>query len=395
MGLSKRGNGRSMPMTTSDGASSTAVDVVGVVLAGGIGSRLYPASREHRPKQFLSLFGDQSFLTRTVDRLRGITDTILILTRDTFVETVTNQVSDVTVITEPVRRDTGPAALYATHYVEKTYENDPVVLLTPSDHVVGAGFETAVRRMSAVAARTDRLVTLGITPTRPETGYGYIEPVETGNSVDNINENAASWQPIQSFHEKPETETAEQYIQAGHYWNAGIFAWRPTVFNDVAADSALAPLQAALQNKTSDSVADAFTAIDSQSVDRAIFEQSEATAVVPTDMMWDDIGTWDAFDRLAVQDGLAGEDIDTKAVPPQEEESHTTTREETVIVGDVETEVIDGKNNIIAGNGGHVSTIGVSDLIVVTWDDRTLVVDKDDAQSVRTLVSKLRERGLF
>ena len=382
-------------MAVSDSTSSTVVDVVGVVLAGGIGSRLYPASRGHRPKQFLSLFGDRSFLTRTVDRLRGVTDTILILTRDAFAETVREQVSDVTVITEPVGRDTGPAALYATHYVEETYGDDAVVLLAPSDHVVGAAFDTAVRRMSAVAMNTNRLVTLGVAPTRPETGYGYIEPAATINSINGLNDNAVSWKSIQSFHEKPEIETAKKYIEAGHYWNAGIFAWRPAVFNTVAADSPLAPLQTALQNNTSESVADVFAASDSQSVDRAIFEQSEATAVVPTDMMWDDIGTWDAFDRLATQDELISENINTQTASAEDEHSDTTTREETVTVGDVEVEMIDSTDNIIVGNGSHISTVGVSGLIIVTWNDRTLVVNKDDAQSVRELVSRLRESGLF
>ncbi|ERG95309.1 mannose-1-phosphate guanylyltransferase [Haloquadratum walsbyi] len=382
-------------MEATNDVDSTATNIVGVVLAGGIGSRLYPASRGHRPKQFLSLFGNRSFLTRTVDRLRGVTDSVFILTRDEFVEAVTEQVSDVTVITEPARRDTGPAALYATQHIRKTYDTDPVVLLAPSDHVVGAGFDTAMKRMSTVAAKTDRLVTLGITPTRPETGYGYIEPAESSNTVDNINGDAVSWQSVHSFHEKPKPEMAEQYIEAGHYWNAGIFAWRPTVFNAVVADSPLASLQVVLRDDTDKSVADAFAASDSQSVDRAIFEQSEATAVVPTEMIWDDIGTWDAFDRLATQDELTDGTVDTQAVSGHNKQSNTTTCEETVTVGDVEVQVIDGTDNIIAGNGGHISAVGVSGLIIVTWDDRTLVIDKDEAQSVRTLVSKLRENGVF
>jgi mannose-1-phosphate guanylyltransferase len=112
-------------------------------------------------------------------------------------------------------------------------------------------------------------------------------------------------------------------------------------------------------------------------------------------MMWDDIGTWDAFDRLATQDELITENINTQTASAEDEHSDTTTREETVTVGDVEVEMIDSTDNIIVGNGSHISTVGVSGLIIVTWNDRTLVVNKDDAQSVRELVSRLRESGLF
>ena len=361
--------------------SSTTVDVplpvVAVVLAGGTGSRLYPASRSHRPKQFLPLAGEgeDSLLEGTVSRAREVADEVVVVTRESYAEGVSERVPDAAVLVEPAGRDTGPALLYATHRIAREYD-DCVVLAFPSDHLVGDGFAAAVGRGAAVAAREDRLVTFGVEPTRPETGYGYIEP--TGPASDGETESAtdAEWKPVESFHEKPDAETAAAYVEAGHYWNAGLFAWRPDVFFDAVEASPLAPLLDALADgpaaADSPSGTGAFETAEPVSVDHAVFETAEDVAVVPVSFPWDDVGSWDALERVLDADS-----------------------EGNVVAGDVTLRTIDAEDNVVAADDRHVSLVGVSDLAVVAWDDRVLVVPKSRAQEVKSLVRSLESQGEF
>jgi mannose-1-phosphate guanylyltransferase len=366
--------------------TEVSVPVVAVVLAGGTGSRLYPASRSDRPKQFLPLVGEASLLEVTVSRARDVADEVLVVTREEYTAGVRDRVPDADVLVEPAGRDTGPALLYATHYASKRY-GDCVVLALPSDHLVGEGFAPAVRRGVAVAAAEDRLVTFGVEPTRPETGYGYIEPSAptTTETTETDTGSDPAWKPVRSFHEKPDAETAESYVAAGHYWNAGLFAWRPEVFLDAAATSPLADLLDALRSASDHSgthpdvtssdhpdVTAAFEATESVSVDHAIFEGADDVAVVPVAFPWDDVGSWDALERVLDADGtgnVAGEDVTLRT--------------------------LDAADNVVVADGAHVSLVGVSDLAVVAWDDRVLVVPKERAQDVKQLVRSLEERGEF
>lgn len=371
--------------------ATPAEPVVAVVLAGGTGSRLYPASRSDRPKQFLPLFEASSLLEQTVSRARDVADEVVVVTRASYAEGVHERVPDADVLVEPAGRDTGPALLYATARVDAAL-SDPVILALPSDHLVGAGFAAATRRGTEVAAATDRLVTFGVEPTRPETGYGYIEPArrpsatpesdsDAGSDAD-LSDTDAAWAPVESFHEKPDPETAESYVAAGHYWNAGFFAWRPSAFLRAAADSPIsgptAALDAAELPGTLDTefgaadVEAAFESIDPVSVDYAIFEVADDVAVVPVSFPWDDVGSWDALARVADADDGGN-----------------------VTAGNVELRTLDAGDNVVAADEAHVSLIGVSDLAVVTWDDRVLVVPKDRAQEVKRLVRRLKANGEF
>ncbi|WP_049985079.1 mannose-1-phosphate guanylyltransferase [Halobellus rufus] len=362
-------------MTGTDSDGDDSLPVVAVVLAGGTGSRLYPASRSDRPKQFLSLAADGdgeseggSLLERTVERARDVADEVVVVTRESYREGVAERVGEATVLVEPAGRDTGPALLYATHRVSTEYD-DCVVLALPSDHLVGEGFAPAVRRGTAVAAREDRLVTFGVEPTRAETGYGYIEPAD--GAVEGGEREA--WAPVRSFHEKPDPATAAAYVEAGHYWNAGLFAWRPTVFFDAVESSPLASLAAALRSETTaEEVTEAFESTDPVSVDNAVFETADDVAVVPVSFPWDDVGSWDAFERVLDADGDGN-----------------------VTDGDVALRTIDAADNVVVAEDAHVSLVGVSDLAVVAWDDRVLVVPKSRAQDVKSLVRSLEERGEF
>jgi len=338
--------------------SSTERPLVAVVLAGGIGSRLYPASRSHRPKQLLSLGdGDDTLLERTVSRVT-FADDVVVVTRPDFADTVGEAVPGATILVEPAGRDTGPALAYATHRIGERFD-DPVILALPSDHHVDGDFRTAARRGAHVAAETGALVTFGVDPTRPETGYGYIEP---GRSHGDYTEVAA-------FHEKPDAETANTYVERGYYWNAGIFAWTPQAFRRAANGTPLAPLFDALDAGDPER---GFEAVDPVSVDYAVFERADDVVTVPLGVEWDDIGSWDALRRLL----------------PANENG-------TVVAGDAEAVSLDAENNVVAGDDVHVSLVGVDDLAVVAYDDRVLVVPTTAAQQVRDLVEKLDERGEF
>ncbi|MBB6647166.1 mannose-1-phosphate guanylyltransferase [Halobellus ruber] len=366
-------------MAGPDPGSGAGPTVVAVVLAGGTGSRLYPASRSDRPKQFLSLLRSASLLERTVDRARTVADSVVVLTRESYAAGVAERVPDAEVLVEPAGRDTGPALLYATHWIGERYD-DAVALVLPSDHLIGesngetAGFAPAVRRGVAVAAETDRLVTFGVEPTRPETGYGYIEAGEAPGTVEDGVPPAtdAEWYPVASFHEKPDAETAESYVAAGHYWNAGLFAWRPEVFLAAADAPPLSPLVDALRSGDDAEVAAAFESVDPVSVDYAVLESAADVAVVPAAFPWDDVGAWDALDR--VLDADADGNAATEGV---------TLR------------ALEAADNVVAADDAHVSVVGVSGLAVVAWDDRVLVVPKERAQDVKRLVRRLEDRGEF
>ncbi len=329
---------------------------VAVLLAGGTGTRLYPASRSHRPKQFLS-FGDddRSLLRRAADRA-AFADDLYAVTREAFAEDVAEHVPEADVLVEPDAKDTGPALAYASHRVHEQHD-DAVVCALPADHVVGDGFREVVRRGCRVAADASRLVTFGVQPTRDATEYGYIEPgTDHGDYAD-----------VAAFREKPDGETAEQLREAGCLWNAGLFAWRPEVFLEEAAEGSLAPLVDALRDGDPEG---GYDAVDAVSVDYAVMERTERAAVVPADFDWDDLGSWDALERVLDTDGNGN-----------------------VVASDALT--VDASGNVIASDDMHVSIVGADDLVVAAYDDRVLVLPKEESQRVREVVAELREDDLF
>ncbi|MFB6096679.1 MAG: mannose-1-phosphate guanylyltransferase [Haloferacaceae archaeon] len=354
--------------------------LVAVVLAGGVGSRLYPASRGDRPKQFLALDGDRSLLTRTVERA-AFADHVLVVTREAYAEqarehvdaavgsaTVTDgtdadgDATPAEVVVEPAGRDTGPALLYATHEARRRVA-DPVVLALPSDHHVAGEFAAVGRLAARAAVDADALATVGVEPTRPETGYGYVEP----GGERTLPDGEGTYREVAAFHEKPDAETAAEYVRAGHLWNAGIFAWTPAALFREAADSPLAPLVAALEGEDPTR---GFEQIEPVSIDYAVMERADSVVVVRGTFEWDDLGAWDSLARVLASDA-----------------------DSNVALGEALT--VDAADNVVASDGKHVSLVGVEGLAVVAWDDRVLVVPKDRAQRVREVVAELRSEGRF
>ena len=333
--------------------------VVAVVMAGGTGTRLYPASRADRPKQFLSLGGDDanhSLLGQTVDRV-GFADEVYVSTTAEYADRVREAVPEAGILVEPASKDTGPALAYAAHRARRQV-GECVVLCVPSDHRIAGDFESTARTATRAAVETEGLVTFGVEPTGPATGYGYVEPGES----------RGEYAEIEQFREKPDAATAERFVEEGFYWNAGLFAWTPDAFLRAARDSPLAPLVAALEAGDPER---GFADVESVSVDYAVMERADDAYVVPADFEWDDVGSWDAIERVVETD-----------------------EEGNAILGDALT--VDAADNVVATDGdAHVSVVGVEGLVVAAYDDRVVVAPKDDAQRVREVVARLREDGRF
>jgi mannose-1-phosphate guanylyltransferase len=344
--------------------------LVAVVLAGGTGSRLYPASQTDRPKQFLSLAGEQTLLEQALDRVQ-FADRRYVLTREAYADTVRDIAPDVGVLTEPAPKDTGPALVYAAHRIAQQVD-DPTLLCLPSDHAIGDGFRETAERAVSAAESGDDLVTIGVEPDRPATGYGYIQPASgdsrpaqhSGDSgPDQHGGKSGPGQRVEQFVEKPGPDQAEAYVEAGWYWNSGIFAWTPETLLDAAAQSELAPLVDALD---AGDPAGGFKTVSPESIDNAVLETASNLAVVAGSFDWADLGSWDGLSCV-----LDGDDDGNVSL--------TTATEST---GEIQT--LDTRNCVLATDG-RLNVIGVDNLIVASFDGHTVVLPRGESARLREL----------
>lgn len=340
-------------------------EIIPVILSGGAGTRLWPLSRELRPKQLLPLTSDSTLLQDTAARIPG--RPIVVCNQEhRFI--VAEQLREIGIeprgiVIEPMGRNTAPAVAVAALLVEA--EADSLLLVMPSDHQVkdAQAFRDAVAK-AVPLAQAGMLVTFGIHPTEPNTGYGYIRrgrPVQDGFAVER-------------FVEKPDHATAESYLASGEYlWNGGIFLFSARTYLDELAKRLPAMVdncRAALAEGASDlfffRLADAaFSAIEGQSIDYAVMEHTDRAAVVPVDMGWSDIGSWSALWQESRQDGDGN-----------------------VLLGDV---IVSGSRNAyIRSEGQLVAAIGVENLIIVATEDAVLVADKAHDQDVKKIVETLK-----
>lgn len=338
-----------------------------IILAGGGGTRLFPLSRRQHPKQFLKINGEQSLLIQTVNRFLPFvkTEDIIIVSGEEYVHSIQaelkqNKLEGVHTLFEPAGRNTAPAIALAMSYCREklaTDENE-VLFVAPSDHIISPpdAFAAAVRQ-AAVIAEQGRLVTFGIKPAGPETGYGYIqagEPIPGGFT-------------IASFREKPDQRTAEAYLAAGnYYWNSGMFAFTDGVMT--AELTVHQPRIAALLDMPYAEACREFVQMPNISIDYAVAEKSERGAIVPLAAYWNDIGSWDAlFDVMAKDE--AGN----------------------VLEGDCLA--LDCRHSLLKGESRLIAGIGLEDIIVVETGDVILVAKKGETQKVKDMVSILKEQG--
>ena len=258
-----------------------------VILAGGAGTRLYPLSSEDNPKQFLKLFEGQSLLQKTFARLNRLVADIYVSTNERYREKCFEQLPNISaenVISEPARRNTAPAIALCTFTIESRL-GECVVAFLPSDHYIGdeEEFARALNRAFEHAERTDDLVTIGIQPTEPATGFGYLE---LGEEIE------PGVVRLRRFTEKPARERAEEFLRAGNYaWNAGIFVWRTDVFRRELQRVAPEIARVTLEN---------YDAMPSISIDYALMEKARGVATVRGDFGWLDVGSFEALERVGV-----------------------------------------------------------------------------------------------
>lgn len=283
-----------------------------VIMAGGVGSRFWPMSTEDKPKQFIDVLGvGRSLMQLTYDRFKGVcpAENVWVVTNAAYVETVAEQLPEIprgNILSEPCRRNTAPCIAYVSWRI-KVQDPNANIVVTPSDHVVMnvPEFQRVITSSLNFASETDAIITLGMKPTRPETGYGYIEADLAQQSLRN-----KEIFRVDSFREKPNLETAKEYIShSNYYWNAGIFIWN--VRTIVNAFRMYQPLIAATfeeiipvmgTENEQNVVDDKYPECENISVDYAILEKAEEIFVFPADFGWSDLGTWGSLQTLSKKD---------------------------------------------------------------------------------------------
>jgi mannose-1-phosphate guanylyltransferase len=358
----------------ADGRSEATMKAV--ILAGGAGTRLWPVSRASRPKQFHPLVGERSLIQQTFDRLRGLfpAQDIYVCTVADYAAPTRDQLPELppeNIIVEPASRNTGPAlGLIATRLHARF--GDTVVATVHADHRIERpeAFVAAIERaIRAVQAHPRAVATIGIRPTRAETGYGYIRIGESQDGGDLF--------AVEQFVEKPDAGRAEQFLADGRYlWNAGYFIWSTGRMLALVEEhmpqvaAGLARIRAAFGTPAeADVVRAAYAGMPSVAIDTGVMERADPVVVVPAEMGWSDVGSWERLHEVMP----AGEDGVVALGPHVGVENHDC---------------------LFVSDGRLIAAIGLSDLIVVVTEDVVLVCPRGRAQDLKALMDRLRKEGL-
>ena len=348
-----------------------------VIMAGGSGTRFWPASRCERPKQFLTLATDTPLLRMTFERLEGLVppERVWVVTTAATAQASRDILPELppgNVLAEPVGRNTAACAGFAAH-AALSRDPEAICIVLPADHVIGQEerFRSAMAAGAHQVEREGGLLTFGVQPTKPETGYGYLE-LGQEHSRD------GEWtvHHLQRFVEKPDAEHAQRYLESAQFlWNAGIFAWRAADLLDEIGRQlpelaeGLSRLAKAIGSSEADAVlAEVYPILPATSVDFGVMEGAQKCWTVPVDFPWSDIGSWSAL---------------AEEIPADSSGNHN--------LGRVHTE--DSRDNVLVSTGPVVSVVGVDDLVVVATPDAVLIVPKDEAQRVKDVVEALRKKG--
>ncbi len=336
-----------------------------LILAGGSGTRFWPLSREEWPKQLLNISGNGSLVAQAVSRARLIpgTERIYLVAGRTLAEKIRLVLvnENLQFIIEPAAKNTAPAIALAAKAI-CVHEGDGIMVVLPSDHLIREEdrFIEGVSR-AIEGARRDYMVTMGITPGSPETGYGYVKA--GAPLLDGVFE-------VKRFTEKPERERAEEFLEeGGYYWNGGMFIWKASVFLE-AVKNHLPELFDVIEKygKDDEKMAAEFCGLESVSVDYGVMEKAKNVAVVPCGFAWSDVGSWAALDDIFEKD-VSGNVVRGNVIP------------------------IDCNDSIFYGGENLMAAVGLTEMIVVSTGDATLVDPKRRAQDVRDVAKELKERG--
>jgi len=339
------------------------------IMAGGVGSRFWPASREKLPKQFLDIIGvGKSLIRLTFERFEKIIpkDRIFVVTNKTYKSLVEEHIPEMppeNIITEPSRNNTAPCVAYTAMRL-KAVNEDAVFVVAPSDHIImkEEPFRDKILQALDFASRNEAILTLGINPSRPDTGYGYIE--SSGEKLE------LDIERVQSFREKPDLETARSYLAShNYYWNAGIFVWSvKTILNAFKANAKeiydiLAQDQSKYNTDAEQQYIDeVYPNTPSISVDYAIMEHATNVYTIPMDIGWSDLGTWNALHAYLNKD-----------------------QQNSVILG-ANTMLIDSKDCIVRSDASKLVVIkGLEDYIVIDENDVLLIYPKSEEQAIKEL----------
>lgn len=344
-----------------------------LIMAGGKGERFWPLSTDEKPKQFLQLLSDKTMIQMTVERLEKLIDIerIFVVTAERYVDILKKQLPELpqrNIIVEPVGKNTAPCIGLSAFIINKYYKDASIVVL-PSDHLIvddNKLLQTIEVANDFVEKNEDYIVTFGMQPNRPETGYGYIKSGETKEKINDF-----EIKKVDKFVEKPNKEKAESYLRAGNFlWNGGMFIWKcSTIFKLTEkylnkTYNILKKIAGSKDEEFNNMLKKEYVNVDDISVDYGIMEKADNIYVIPCDFGWDDIGTWYAVERYR------DKDVDNN-----------------VCVGEVKS--IDSKNSILVGKEKPIVVVGLSDVFVVESDDIIFVGKKEDIERIKEIKKKV------